>query len=175
MEHEAVEAPGHAIANFYDDPYFWVAVSFALFVGVFIKYLLPPILKALDTRSAEISQQLEQANRLRAEAEALLAASKIQQEAMREEAALILAHAERDAADIAVKAAADLAQITARRMAQTDEKIARAEAAAIAQIRQKIVDVAIETARNVIADQLSGTKEDPAIARALTAIERQVH
>ena len=176
MEHEAaVEASGHAAENFYNDPHFWVAVSFVLFVGVFIKYILPAIIKALDTRAVQISHQLEQANRLREEAEALLAASKLQQEAMRAEAENILAHAERDAADIAVKAAADLAQVTARRIAQTDEKIARAEAAAVAQIRQQIIDVATETARQVIASQLSNTKEDPAIVQALTAIERQVH
>ena len=172
---QATSTAHEAAEKFYDDPHFWVAISFVMFACVFLKYILPPILKALDSRSAQISHQLEQANRLRAEAEALLAASKLQQEAMRDEAHSILAHAERDVADIAAKAATDLAQMTNRRIAQTDEKIARAEAEAVAQIRRKIVDAATETARQVIASQLSAAQEDPAIARALTAIERQVH
>lgn len=165
----------HEEAVFYHEPHFWVAAAFVLFVALFIKYILPSVNKALDARAADIAQQLEQANRLRAEAEALLQASQMQQEAVLREAQTILSQAESDAREIAQRAESDLKQTMARRMAQADEKIMRAQQQAVARLRSQMVEVATETARQVIAAHVSASAEDPAIARAITSIERKLH
>lgn len=159
------------------DPAFWVAMGFVIFMALFLKYLLPKVTAGLDTRAAKIREQLEQAEKLRKEAEALLASYKKQQKDMQKQAKEILAGAEKDAKTIREKAAEELKSAVARRRAQAEENIKRAEEDAVREIKKQLVDVATEAARKVIAERLesSGGKEDPAIARALAAIDRQLH
>ena len=59
-------------ANFWQDPKFWVAVSFVLFVALVGKLAWAKITEALDGRAARIRAELEEAARLRAEAETML-------------------------------------------------------------------------------------------------------
>lgn len=157
------------------DGKFWVAVSFFVFVGVFCKWAMPAVNRMLDARSQGIADQLEQANRLRAEAEALLAESQRKQAQAEKDAATLFAMAEKDAAALRVSAEAELKEAIARRTAQAEANIKRAEQEAVAEIRTKLVNIATETARHVIAAQLKDQKDDPAITRALQSIERNIH
>lgn len=173
MEEHLAEAAHHE--PFYADPHVWVAVAFVLFLGLFVKFVLPAITKGLDQRAADIAAQLEQANRLRAEAELLMAATKEQQSAMLQEAESILAQAKLDVKEIAAKAESDLAQTIIRRTAMADEKIERAKINAMQDMRAKMVETATETAREVLTAQLKDQKDDPAITGALQAIARKFH
>jgi F-type H+-transporting ATPase subunit b len=157
------------------NPYTWITVSFVIFLAVFIKYVWPAIAKGLDARAATIRDQLEQANRLRAEAEALLAASQQQQKDMLKEAETIVANAQRDAGLIRTRAAEDLKQGLDRRAQQAQEKIARAEADAVAQIRTRIVESATQSARSLLANDSNAAQDTQSIDRALKAIAQQVH
>lgn len=165
----------HHSEAFYIDPKFWVAISFVLFIALAAKYIWPAIARTLDKRADAIKEQLEQAERLRNEAEMLLAEYERQKQQMLKDAEDILANAQRDAATIRAKAAEELKQGLERRRQQAEENIARAEVEAVAQLRAHIVDVATEATRSVVAKQLQGQKEDPAIGRALAAIERNIH
>lgn len=158
-----------------EDPRFWVGVSFVIFMAIFAKVVLPIILKGLDSRADAISSQLEQANKLRAEAEALLADSKRKQEAAVKEADAMVKQAKKDADSLRKSAETELAAAIERRTAQAEENIKRAEQDAVQQIRTQLVDLATETARQVITAQLKDQKDDPAITRALQSIERNIH
>ncbi len=164
-----------ATEAWFEDPTVWIGVSFILFVALFVKYILPFVTKALDRRSQTIADQLEHANRLRAEAEALLASYKREQQEAEAQATALLAQAQKDAATIRTNAETELQQAIARRTKQAEDTIARAEADAVQQIRTKLVELATDTARDVIAAQLKDAKEDPAIARALQSIEHNLH
>ena len=155
--------------------YTWIGLAFAITVFLFIRYLVPTINKALDARAEKIHDQLEQANRLRAEAQALLASYKAEQEAMLNQAEEIVATAKRDAAAMRTQAAAELKSALDRRTAQAHEKIARAEAEAVASIRTRIVESATESARSILAAQAAGAADEHAITRAISAIEAQIH
>ncbi|MEJ0009600.1 MAG: F0F1 ATP synthase subunit B [Alphaproteobacteria bacterium] len=157
------------------NPETWVAVAFVVFLGVAAKYVWPPIAKALDARAAKIGDQLEQAAKLKAEAEALLKTYEKQRKEARKEAEEIVAAARRDADSIRTRAAAELRDSLARRSAQAAEQIARAEADATRGIRARLIDLATEAARDVITSQLAQAKDDPAIQRAIAGIERQLH
>lgn len=157
------------------EPVTWIAVSFVLFFALFTKFVWPTIAKSLDARADKIRDQLEQASRLRAEAEALLASYQAKQVEMLKESEAILAQAQKDAAELQARAAEDLKQGLERRAAQAKEKIARAEAEAVAQIRTRIIESATETARGLVAQKLQGGAEDPAIELAIQAIEQQIH
>ncbi len=157
------------------DARFWVGVSFFIFMAIFAKFVLPAILKGLDGRTNAINAQLEQANQLRAEAEALLAESKRKQADAGKEAESLVAQATKDVAALRSAAETELKQAIERRTAQAEANIERAETDAVQQIRTQIVELATDTARQVMVAQLKDQKDDPAIARALQSIERNIH
>lgn len=169
MDHDVV----HEL--FYQDPKFWVFVAFVIFIALAAKYIWPMIGRSLDKRAENIKEQLEAAARLQAEAEALLASYQREQTQAKRDAEMIVENAKRDAESIHTKAADELQQTIARRTAQAEESIARAKADALAQIRLQLVDAATAQARTVLAEQLTGQKDDPALSRALSAIETQLH
>lgn len=158
-----------------NNPYTWIALSFLIFVALFFRYLLPLIVKNLDGRAEKIRDQLEQATRLREQAQALLATYKAEQEALLKEAEHIIAAAKADAAALRANAAEELKAAMDRRTQQAKEKIARAEAEAISRIRERIITNASDKARALLASQVSAETEADALARALSAIEQQVH
>ncbi len=182
IEHTAAAtdvAHGAEAANGMDallhNAYTWIGLSFAIVVLLFVRYLVPAINKGLDARAEKIRDQLEQANRLRAEAQELLTKYKAEQEAMLKQAEEIVAGAKRDAADMRARAAQELKSALERRSAQAQEKIARAEAEAVASIRTRIVESATESARALLAEQAAGAADEQAIARAISSIEAQIH
>lgn len=156
----------------YQDPTNWVAISFVLFMGLFLRYLLPVIVKALDSRSVKIKEQLEQATKLREEAEALLASYKQQQKEMQLQAEKTLADAKIEVEHMKQRAETELKAAIDRRTEQASEKIARLEKDAVDQVREHIVDVAISATRLLVGEQLKSGKEDPTISSALAQIEK---
>lgn len=158
-----------------EDPEIWVVVAFVLFLGVGWRYILPIIVKGLDARGEAIRSQLEQAKRLREEAEALLAHSRVQEAQAAREAQEILAQAKRDANALRERAADELHQNLTRRTRLAEEKIARAEAEAVAELRQQMVEAASEKVRTMLATQVTDESSDPALTKALGAIESHFH
>lgn len=159
----------------YHDPKYWVAISFVLFLGLFVKYLLPKLLDALDARSAAIRAQLEQAANLRKEAEALLVEYKARQDMMLKEAEALVKTTELEVENMKKRAQADLETMMTRRRAQAEANIARMETDARDEIRQMMLDIAEANARQLMVQQLEGMKEDPAVARVIAQIQRSVH
>lgn len=157
------------------NPETWILVSFLIFVVLAVKYLLPLIGKSLDGRSNQIRDQLEQASRLRAEAEELLKNTQAKHAKLLKDAEHIVATAQRDAVAIRARAAEDLKQALDRRAQQAKEKIERAEADAIRKIRTRIVESATAAAREMLADQASAAYDDEAATRAVAALEQQIH
>ncbi len=155
------------------NPYTWITVSFVIFLAIFIKYVWPAIAKGLDARAATIRDQLEQAKRLRLEAEAFLAASQHQQKEMLKEAETIVANAKRYATLIRTRAAEDLKQSLDRRSQQAQEKIARAEADAVEQIRTRIIETATQSARATLAKETNTAQDAQSLAYALATIEQR--
>lgn len=153
----------------------WVFVSFVIFVALVARYLLPKINKGLDGRADAIRDQLEQASRLRAEAEALLASYQREQQQLLKEAESIIEAAKRDAAALRETAAQELKLSLDRRAEQAKDKIARAEAEAVNAIRTRIIETATEKARVILAQRAAEQSEDEAVARAIAVIGQQVH
>ncbi len=168
-------AESHAPASPLANEYIWIGLAFVATIVLIIKYLVPMINKGLDARAEQIRDQLEQAKRLRAEAQELLATYQREQESKLKEAEEILATAKRDAADLRARAGEELKQSLDRRAQQAQEKIARAEAEAVAQLRAEIIESATLMAQNMLAQHLERQSEDMAVGRAISAIERQIH
>lgn len=127
------------------------------------------ITKALDARSEKIRTELEETARLREEAQSALAAYQRRQRDALSEAEAIVAHAKEEAARIRVQALADLEVTLKRREAMAMTRIAQAEAAAIAEVRDSAVKVAIEASRKIIAADLGSDR-----AKASKLVEQAI-
>ena len=135
------------------DPGFWYAVAFVIFIGVATVFARKPALSWIDNEIVLIGKELEQARALRAEAEASLATySKKQAEALAE-AAAIIKHAEEQAAEVKAKAQADLQAALERQEQQAVSRIRMAESEAIEQVRNATIDLAMQMVRETLAGQ----------------------
>jgi F-type H+-transporting ATPase subunit b len=160
----------------FHDPTFWVAVAFVAFVGVAIYYKAPGMLaKLLDERAEKIRKDLDEARRLREEAEKLFADYEAKSKAARQEAEAIIAQARATAEREAKTAEAALGQALDRRVKNAQAKIAQAEAQAVAEVRTAAVEVAIAAARRVVAESLTSDDATRLIDRSISDLNRQLN
>lgn len=168
-------AAEHHSESMLSAPEFWVAVGFVIFVAVAGKKIYTALTNALDERSARIRAQIEEAERLRAEAQKLLADYKAKHAQAIQEAAGIVARAQDEAKRIASESAAQTEAAMKRREQQTLDKIAQAEAAALRAVRNQAVDVAVAAARQIVADEMKGPKGGALLEQAIKELPSKLH
>lgn len=156
------------------DHHFWVLVSFLIFIALAWKPAVRSITTGLDNRAARIRSDLDEARRLRDEAEQLLAEYRRQEREGAAQAQSIIAHAREEAERVAAQAARDLDLLLARRQRLAEERIAQAEARAAAEVRAAAVDTAIAAAREVIASQVDERRGDALIDSAIAALPQRL-
>ena len=162
-------------APFYAEAHFWVNIAFLLVVGLAWRPVSRAIAAALDARSAKIKARLDEAQRLREEAQELLAAyQRKQRDAMRE-AEEIIAHAKAEAERLAQQAARDLEAQLKRREQQAMDRIAQAEAQAVREVQNLAVDVAVAAAQSVIAGSLSSTQATALVDPSIRVLYSSLH
>lgn len=151
----------------------WVALSMLVVIAIMLWKKVPAIVaKALDARIATIRSQLDEAQRLRSEAEAVLADAKARSAASVGDAAAIVAHAEAEAKALLVKAEADAKELIERRRKMADDKIAAAERGAIAEIRSTVADAAAKAAAAIIAEQHGAAADKALVDRTIAGLGR---
>lgn len=156
--------------HLFADPEFWVLIAAIIFVALVWKPAGRALGGMLDARANRIAAELEEAHRLRAEAEALLAEYQQKQREAQGDAQAIVAHAKEEAELLAAQAQRDLQQTLERRTRLAEERIEQAEAKAVDEIRATAVDVAIAAAREVIAASLDDTRRAALVDAAITAL-----
>lgn len=154
---------------------FWVAVAFVIFVGVLFKFGWARAVALLDKRADDIKSELDEAIRLREEAQELLAAYQRKQREAEKESADIIAHAETEAERIRAEAEEELAATVGRRTEAAMTKIDQAEAQALAEVRETAVDVAVSAARRMLAENLDDSRSDTLIDDAIGELRRKLH
>lgn len=151
----------------------WVAVAALLTILLLVwRRAHKGIGGALDARIATIRSQLDEAKRLRAEAEALKAEYATKATEAEAEAAAMREHAHAEAAAIVAKAEADAEELTTRRARMAEDRIAAAERQAIAEVRAKAADAAAKAAAVLIADRLGAEGDRALIDRTITGLGR---
>jgi F-type H+-transporting ATPase subunit b len=160
--------------HLFADPEFWVLLAVVVFAVVVWKPARRAVIGSLDGRAARIRAELDEARRLREEAERLLEQYRRQEREAAGEARAIVAHAQVEAERIAVQAARDLERALAQRQALAEERIAQAEGKALDEIRATAVDVAIAAAREVIASELDEERGAALIDGAIAALPQRL-
>jgi F-type H+-transporting ATPase subunit b len=148
--------------------HFWVGIAFIVFLAVLVIAGVHRFAwKALGDAGAKIQAQLDEANRLREEAQALLARIQSDREAAEKHSAEILANAEEQAKRMQVEAKERLAEQIERRGQLAERRIATAEAQAAAEVKAAAGELAAQMAETVLAARISGAKTDPLIDAAI--------
>lgn len=155
---------------------FWVLVALLIFIGILVYLKVPAMLTAmLDKRSSEIASELEQARRLREEAEALLVSYQRKQvEAMRE-AEDIIVQAKAEAERLAAETEANLKTLVERRQQIAEDKIRQAEKQAIQDVRGVAADIAVNAAREIIAGKVDAAKDSQIVEQSISELTSKLH
>ena len=153
-----------------------VFISFLLFVGVLFYFKVPGLIGGLlDKRAEGIQAELEEARKLKEEAQALLASYERKQAEVKEQADRIVAQAKSDAETAAAQAKKDLEASIARRIAAAEDQIASAEASAVKDVRDRAASVAVMVARDVIAKQMTAAQGNSLIDEAISEVDAKLH
>lgn len=152
----------------------WVGVAFVIFMVLFIKYAWPKIAGGLDARSSAIAAKLKEAELLKEEAQAILAEAERKVAEADITAARMIETAKADSKQMAINAEKEIEEEIERKISIANEKIKRAELAAVDNVKNKAVDAAIAAASEAIAKELakgnSAAKSDKLIKESLKAI-----
>ncbi len=162
----------HHYEYFWLDPKFWVAVSFVVFFVLVGRMAWARLTGMLDGRAAKVRADLDEAARLRAEAEAMLRQAEQDRVAALREAEETLARARAEAVRVAEAAAAEAEAAAARRERMAMDRIAAAEAGALAEVRNAAAEIASAAARNVIAERMDAATDAALIDRAVADLPR---
>jgi F-type H+-transporting ATPase subunit b len=155
---------------------FWVGAGLVIFLGIVVFVAKAPkaIAAALDARTATIQADLDEAARIRAEAEALLASLKAERAEAERQAKEMLSAAEEQARLFAKDAEAKLKESLARRQQLAERKIANAEAQAQAEVKAAAAELAAKMAEDVLAKRLAGAKSDPLVDAAISQLSTRL-
>jgi F-type H+-transporting ATPase subunit b len=160
--------------SFFADPRSWVAAAFVIFFVLFGGRLWKALAGMLDNRTNAVRAELDEASRLRREAEAMLADASRQRDAALADAQALLAGAHAEAARLAKDAADDAEAAARRREKMALDRIAAAEKAAVDEVRITAADVACTAAERVIREALTAEGDaaliDHAIGNLSTAL-----
>lgn len=158
------------------DATFWSAVAFVitvvgfLYLGVHTK-----IAQALDNRARRIKAELDDARRLKEEAQALVAEYRARRESAVKEAEEIVANAKAEAERVAAEAKTRMEDFVTRRTKMAETKIAQAEAQALADVRAAAADAAVSAASRILAETVKGPAADTLLNQGISEIRQKLN
>ena len=158
------------------EPEFWVAVAFVILMVVF-GYLgvFKKAMAALDHRADRIKAELDDAMRLKQEAAKVLADYKARHAAAEREADDIVTNARAEAGRIAADAKAKMEDFVARRTKTAENKIALAEAQALADVRAAAADAAVTAATTILSQSVKGQVADDLLAKGIAEVRQKLN
>jgi F-type H+-transporting ATPase subunit b len=160
----------------FEDPEFWVLLAFVIFIGVLVKFGVPKMaLSALDERGARIKQALDEAQRLRSEAQAVLTQYQQKRAEAEKEAQAIIVSARVEAERLAGEAKGKVEEFVARRTKMAESKIAQAEAQALADVRAAAADAAVAAAEKILVQTTHGAAAESLIAKGISDLEAKLN
>lgn len=155
---------------------FIVTLAFILFVGVLLYFKVPGLLAGLlDKRADGIRSELDEARALREEAQTILASYERKQQEVKEQAARIVEAAKTEAETAGAVAREELKATIARRILAAEDQIASAQSAAVKDVRDRAIGVAIAAAGDVIAKKMTAAESNALIDAAISDVETKLH
>ena len=158
------------------EPEFWVAVAFVVLMVVFVWLgVHRTVLTALDHRSERIKAELDDARRLKEEAAQLLEQYRTRRTSAEREAAEIISGARAEAERIAAEAKTKMEDFVARRTKTAENKIALAEAQALADVRAAAANAAVAAASTILSHSVKGSVADDLLAKGIAEVKARLN
>ncbi len=150
----------------------WVRLALVLFFIILIVARVPGnIWKSLGDAGAAVRAELDEAVRIRTEAQELLNRIKADRLKAEQKAREIIALAEEEAQRMATEARAKLEDNIKRREALAERKIAQAEAQAAADVKAAAADLAAQLAETVLLERTRKAGADSLVDKAIGELE----
>lgn len=155
--------------------YLWISLAILTLFYIAWGPVKSAVLGGLDARAARIAKDLDEAAKLRKEAEKLLAEYQAKHREAMAQADAIVTQAREEAARLAAKAETDLAASLKRREDLAMERIAQAEAQATAEVRTAAVDLAMAATARLLEGRLDAGRQDALIDGAIKAMPARLN
>jgi F-type H+-transporting ATPase subunit b len=156
--------------SLFGDPRNWVVLAFILFFVLFGKKLWGALAAILDARAVSVKTELEEASRLRREAESMLRDAEKQRTDALTEAKALIESARAEAHRLSTAAAAEAEASARRREQMAIDRIAAAEKAAVDDVRLAAADIATTAARQFLAEGLTAQADSQLIDQAIAQL-----
>jgi F-type H+-transporting ATPase subunit b len=155
---------------------FWVAIAFVIFVAV-LGYLRAHkrLVGSIDERRNRIKAELDEAARLKADAQTLLAQYQHKLQEAEREAQAIVESAKSEAERLAAEAEAKMEDFVARRSKMAESKIAQAEAQALADVRSAAAEAAASAAEIILARTAKDKVADALVAKGIAELKEKLN
>jgi len=151
----------------------WVSIAMALFLGILLWKKVPAMVAGmLDNKIAEISKQLNEAEQLRLDAESLKAEYEAKLAAAAKEADDMRARAASEAETLVAKAKADATALIGRRKQMAEDRIAAAEATALTEVRAATAKAATAAAAALIAEKHDAKADKALVDQAIAGVAK---
>ncbi|WP_407168416.1 ATP F0F1 synthase subunit B [Bradyrhizobium sp. ORS 111] len=158
------------------EPETWVAIAFVILMIVFGYFgVHRTLLTALDHRAERIKAELEDARRLKDEANKLLGEYKARRTSAEREAEEIIASAKAEAERIAAEAKTKMEDFVARRTKTAESKIALAEAQALADVRAAAANAAVTAASTILSQSVKGSVADDLVSKGIAEVRSKLN
>jgi F-type H+-transporting ATPase subunit b len=153
--------------TFFTDSRSWVAIAFVIFFVLLGRKIWTVLTAMLDKRADAIRAELAEAQRLRHEAEVMLADANARREVAMTEAQALLEGAKGEAGRLAAAAEVEAKAAAERRERMAMERIAAAEKAAVDEVRSAAAAIAGTAAERVIRQELTPEADGALIDHAI--------
>jgi F-type H+-transporting ATPase subunit b len=158
------------------DATFWALVGLVLFFALLIYLKVPgKIGGSLDDRAETIRKELEDARKMREEAQDLLSEYQRKRHEAEGEAEAIIAEATSEAERLTVETNQALEEMIARRTKAAEDKIAQAESQAIAEVRAKAADIAVAAAEQILTAKVKDKVADDILSKSIAQVKDRLN
>ncbi|WP_265515840.1 F0F1 ATP synthase subunit B [Nitratireductor luteus] len=158
------------------DATFWALISLIIFLAILAYLKVPGMIgKSLDDRAHRIKNELEEARKLREDAQQLLAEYQRKRQEAEQEAKDLVAAAKRESKQIVAEAKQKTEEYVARRTELAEQKIAQAERDAVSEVRALAVDVAVAAASRILADKVDAKTGGDLFKSSVTEVKSKLN
>ena len=169
-------AAGPVEGGLLQDSSLWVLLAFIAAIALLARAGVHKTMGAgLDKRAQGIADEINEARKMREEAQELLAAYQRRQREAEEEAAAIIEQAKKDAKRMAAEAHEKIQAQMERRAKAAEDKIARAEAQALAEVRGQAADLAAAAAGEIIRERMDSGAQTAFIDKAIAGLREKAN
>ena len=173
VEHAPAAEHGAEASFFGLTPPWFIALAMVAVIAIMIWKRVPSAIgRSLDEKIALIRSQLDEAEALRKEAEALKTEYQAKSAQADQEAAALVERARHEAEAIVAKAEKDAEALIERRQRMAEDKIAAEELAAVNQLRATAADAASRAAAKLIAERHDAKADSALVDSAIKELGR---